>query len=75
MRMIVPLLALILFLHMNGNMPDFAHLSTAHSAYLMRGWWVHWQTQMRLWHPQEYALWGGVALASFATVWTSVRGK
>ena len=75
MRMLVPLMALILFLHLNGNMPDLAHVNVAHAEYLLRGWWPNWQMHMRTWHPQEFALWGGVLIASMATVYTSARGK
>jgi hypothetical protein len=73
--MFVPLAVLILFLRMNGSMPDLAHVNVAHVEYLLRGWWPNWQMHMRLWRPQEYALWGGVLIASMATVYTLTRGK
>ncbi len=75
MRMAVPLAALILFLRMNGNLPDFAHFNMAHAEYLLRGWWYPWQMHMRMWHPQEYALWGGMLVTCLATLCTTTRGK
>jgi hypothetical protein len=73
--MIVPLAALFLFLYMDGSMPNFAHLNTAHTEYLLRGMWMNWQTQMRMWHPQELALWGGMLLSTGATLRTLIRAK
>ena len=70
MRILVPLAALILFLHMDGSLPD-----AAQAEYLLRGWWPNWQMQMRMWHLQEYSLWGGVLLAAFATLRTLTRAK
>ena len=75
MRMLVPLMALILFLHMNGSMPDFAHLNVAQAEYLLRGWWPNWQMHVRMWRLQDCALWGGMMLASLSTVYTLTRGK
>jgi hypothetical protein len=75
MRMLVPMAALILFLCLNGSMPDFAHLNLAHAEYLMRGRVSTWEMHMRLWHTQDYALWGGMMLACMGTLCTLVRGK
>ena len=75
MRMILPLAALILFLRMNGSMPDFAHFDVPHVEYLMRGSWLNWKMQMRLWHPQDYVLWAGMLLATAGTLHTLAKAK
>ena len=77
MRILAPLTAFILFLHLCGSLPGAAHLGlgASQAECLLRGWWPNWQMQMRIWHAQEYLLWGGVLFAALATVCTSLRGK
>jgi hypothetical protein len=60
---------------MNGSMPDFAHIHLAHAEYLVRGSWSTWQMQMRIWRPQDYVLWGGMLLATAATLRTLFLAK
>ena len=77
MRTLVPLTALILVLRLYGNMPDLAHFNfnVSQAEYVLRGWWPNWQMQMRMWHAQEYSLWGGVLFAALTTAHTLTRGK
>ena len=49
--------------------------AASHIEAIIRGWYPHWISQLRIWSAQDWAIWSAFLLAASMTVRTLVRAK